>query len=107
VGRKARAHRDIHDSSDLRLRPAGTDAASYSPTTQHEQWGPVFCGWIGVHVSPITRAFADTLGMVEPYGAIFGQPKPGSPAAKARIEAGDVITAINAAPSGGRGISLR
>ena len=69
-----------------------------SPLAQHEQRGPVFCGWIGVHVSPMTRAFADSLGMVEPYGAIFGQPKPGSPAAKARIEAGDVITAINGAP---------
>jgi hypothetical protein len=36
--------------------------------------------------------------MVEPYGAIFGQPKPGSPAAQTGIEAGDVITAINGAP---------
>jgi len=43
----------------------------------------------------MTRAFADSLGMVRPYGAIFGQPKPGSPAAQAGIEAGDVITAIN------------
>jgi serine protease Do len=40
-------------------------------------------------------AFADGLDMVEPYGAIFGQPKPGSPAAQAGIEAGDVITAVN------------
>ena len=56
------------------------------------------CGWIGVAVTPMTRAFADSLGMAEPYGAIFGQPEPGSPAALARIEAGDVITAINGAP---------
>ena len=62
---------------------------------QHGQGGPVFCGWIGVSVSPMTRAFADSLGMVEPYGAIFDQPEPGSPAAQAGIEAGDVITAIN------------
>jgi S1-C subfamily serine protease len=40
------------------------------------------CGWIGVGVSPITAAFADSLGMVEPYGAIFNQPEPDSPAAK-------------------------
>jgi serine protease Do len=46
----------------------------------------------------MTTAFTDSLGMVEPYGAIFGQPKPGSPAAQAGIEAGDVITAINGAP---------
>jgi S1-C subfamily serine protease len=56
------------------------------------------CGWIGVAVSPMTRAFAESLGMAEPYGAIFGQPEPGSPAARARIQAGDVITAINGTP---------
>src|SRR5271169_5441138 len=56
------------------------------------------CGWIGVAVSPMTRAFADSLGMAEPYGAIFGQPEPGSPAAHAKIQAGDVITSINGSP---------
>ena len=69
-----------------------------APLAHAVQAGPVFCGWIGVPVSSMTRAFADSLGMAEPYGAIFGQPKPGSPAAQAGIEAGDVITAINGAP---------
>jgi C-terminal processing protease CtpA/Prc len=55
------------------------------------------CGWIGVAVSPITSAFAASLGMVEPYGAIFEQPEPGSPAADAGIQAGDVITSIDGA----------
>jgi serine protease Do len=58
------------------------------------------CGWIGVAVSPITKAFADSLGMTEPYGAIFDRPQPGSPAAQAKIEAGDVLTAINGEPLG-------
>ncbi len=62
---------------------------------QREPQGPVYCGWIGVTVSPMTTAFADSLGMAEPYGAIFGQPEPGSPAAAAGIGAGDVVTAIN------------
>jgi serine protease Do len=53
------------------------------------------CGWIGVAVRPITSAFATSLGMVEPYGAIFEQPDPGGPAARAGIQAGDVITAVN------------
>jgi predicted metalloprotease with PDZ domain len=53
------------------------------------------CGWIGVAVGPMTSAFAASLGMVEPYGAIFEQPEPGSPAAHAGIQAGDVIVSIN------------
>ncbi len=56
------------------------------------------CGWIGVNVSPMTAAFAESLGMAEPYGAIFDQPEPGSPAAQAHIEQGDVLTSINGAP---------
>jgi S1-C subfamily serine protease len=53
------------------------------------------CGWIGVAVTPITSAFATSLGMVQPYGAIFEQPDPGSPAAHAGIQAGDVLTSVN------------
>jgi S1-C subfamily serine protease len=53
------------------------------------------CGWIGVTVSPMTRAFAESLGMDEPYGAIFDHPEPDSPAAVAGIEQGDVLTQIN------------
>jgi membrane-associated protease RseP (regulator of RpoE activity) len=56
------------------------------------------CGWIGVRVNPMTPAFAASLGMAEPYGAIFDRPEPGSPAANAKIEAGDVITTVNGSP---------
>jgi serine protease Do len=58
------------------------------------------CGWIGVRVTPMTAAFADSLGMAVPYGAIFATPQLGSPAAQAGIEAGDVVTAINGSPLG-------
>ena len=56
------------------------------------------CGWIGVKVSPMTRPFADSLGLTELNGAIFDQPESNGPAAQAEIEAGDVITAINGTP---------
>ena len=46
----------------------------------------------------MTTAFAQSLGMTEPYGAIFGRPRRGSPAAKAGIERYDVVTAINGVP---------
>jgi serine protease Do len=72
-------------------------AQSSGPTVRHAQ-GSVACGWIGVQVSPMTRAFADSLGMAEPYGAIFDLPEAGSPAAAAGIQAGDVITAVNGSP---------
>lgn len=38
------------------------------------QEGQVFGGWIGVAVSPMTRAFADSLGMVQPHGVPSGGP---------------------------------
>jgi serine protease Do len=46
----------------------------------------------------MTTAFAVSLGMAVPHGAIFTRPEPGGPAARARIEAGDVITRINGSP---------
>jgi membrane-associated protease RseP (regulator of RpoE activity) len=56
------------------------------------------CGWIGSQLSPMTRAVAVSLGMVEPYGAIFEQPQPGSPAARLKIHAGDAVTRIDGRP---------
>jgi S1-C subfamily serine protease len=56
------------------------------------------CGWIGSQVSPMTRAVANSLGMAVPHGAIFEQPQPGSPAARAKIHARDVVTTINGRP---------
>jgi membrane-associated protease RseP (regulator of RpoE activity) len=65
---------------------------------QNEPHAPAVCGWIGIQASPMTVPVADSLGMTEPYGAIFDRPETGSPAANAGIEAGDVITAINGTP---------
>jgi serine protease Do len=74
-----------------------TAAAQGLPAASAQGKGAV-CGWIGVEVSPMTKPFAESLGLTEPYGAIFDRPQPGSPAARARIEAGDVLTTINGEP---------
>src|SRR5271168_1684905 len=57
--------------------------------------GYVTRGWLGVQVQPVTADIADSLGMKEARGAIVDNPQAGSPAAKAGIEAGDVITSVN------------
>ena len=57
--------------------------------------GGVTRGWLGVQVQPVTSDIADSLGLKEARGAIVDNPQDGSPAAKAGIEAGDVITAVN------------
>jgi serine protease Do len=67
-------------------------------TERENDGGSDGCGWIGVRVSPMTAAFVESLGMTEPYGAIFDQPEAGSPAAAAGIQRGDVLTAINGSP---------
>jgi serine protease Do len=71
---------------------------AHATVAQQTQKGNDLCGWIGVAVSPMTAAFAESLGMAEPYGAIFERPEPDSPAATAGIEQDDVLTAINGSP---------
>ncbi|MEJ2625411.1 MAG: Do family serine endopeptidase [Pseudolabrys sp.] len=51
--------------------------------------------YLGVKVQPVSADIADSLGMKSHEGAIVDQPMAGSPAAKAGIKAGDVITAVN------------
>ncbi|SDT55218.1 Do family serine endopeptidase [Bradyrhizobium canariense] len=59
--------------------------------------GYITRGWLGVQVQPVTADIADSLGMKQAKGAMVDNPQDGSPAAKAGIEAGDVITAVNGA----------
>jgi serine protease Do len=60
--------------------------------------GLVTRGWLGVRIQPVTAAIADSLGMKKAEGAMVDEPQRGSPAAKAGIESGDVITAVNGTP---------
>jgi serine protease Do len=52
-------------------------------------------GWIGVQIQPVTGNIAEGLGMKDEKGALVAEPLKDSPAAKAGILAGDVITALN------------
>jgi serine protease Do len=57
--------------------------------------GMVNRGWIGVQIQPVTAEIAESLGMKSSAGALVADPQAGSPAAKAGIVSGDVITAVN------------
>jgi serine protease Do len=60
--------------------------------------GHVTRGWLGVQIQPVTATIADSLGMKKAEGALVAEPQDGSPAAKAGILSGDVITAVNGTP---------
>src|SRR3954453_958180 len=60
--------------------------------------GTVSRGWIGVQIQPVTADIADSLGLKKAEGALVAEPQPNGPAAKAGIESGDVITAVNGEP---------
>jgi serine protease Do len=57
--------------------------------------GHVTRGWIGVQIQPVTAGIAESLGLKKAEGAMVDEPQSGSPAAKAGILSGDVITAVN------------
>ena len=65
---------------------------------QLKEHGYVNRAWLGVQIQPVTADIADSLGMKKAEGALVDQPQPASPAAKAGIKAGDVITAVNSKP---------
>src|SRR6266852_3143980 len=57
--------------------------------------GAVSRGWIGVQIQPVTSDIADSLGLKNAEGALVAEPQANGPAAKAGIESGDIITAVN------------
>src|SRR5690348_3226671 len=66
-----------------------------SVVAQLKDKGSVSRGWIGVQIQPVTSDIADSLGLKKAEGALVAEPQANSPAAKAGIESGDVITAVN------------
>jgi serine protease Do len=65
---------------------------------QLQKDGHVTRGWLGVQIQPVTASIADSLGLKKAEGALVDEPQSGSPAAKAGIQSGDVITAVNGTP---------
>jgi serine protease Do len=64
---------------------------------QLKDHGHVTRGWIGVQIQPVTADIADSLGLKKAEGALVSEPQNDSPAAKAGIVAGDVITTLDGA----------
>ena len=57
--------------------------------------GAVTRGWLGVLIQDVTRELAETFGMKKPAGALVAKVLPDSPAGKAGIKVGDIITEYN------------
>lgn len=54
--------------------------------------GNIEYGYLGVEIQPVTPDVASAIGLDHPGGALVSQVNDGSPAAKAGVETGDVIT---------------
>ena len=57
--------------------------------------GKVQRGRIGVQIDQVTRDVAESIGLGRPQGALVRSVETGSPAEKAGLEAGDIITRFN------------
>ena len=74
--------------------PAATAKMVVAQLKEH---GRIDRAWLGVQIQPVTAEIADSLALKKAEGAIVAQPQPDSPATKAGIMAGDVITEIDGA----------
>jgi serine protease Do len=68
-----------------------------SVVAQLRDKGSVTRGWIGVQIQPLTPDLADSMGLKQTTGALVSEPQPDSPAVKAGIQSGDVITSVDGA----------
>ncbi len=62
---------------------------------QLEKYGEVRRGQIGVVVQDLTPDLAEALGIAADGGAVISQVHPGSPAARAGLQPGDVVVAVD------------
>ena len=95
----------------------GIDTAIYSPSggsigigfaipsneahyviDQLREHGHVTRGWLGVQMQPVTSGLANALGMTKARGALVDVVTPNSPAERAGLKQGDVITLFRGQP---------
>jgi serine protease Do len=60
--------------------------------------GSIQRGYLGVEIQQVTPEIAKAIGLDEPKGALVASIQPDSPAAKAKLEPGDVIVSYNNQP---------
>ena len=65
---------------------------------QIKKSGKAAHGWLGVQIQDVTRELAESFGMKKPQGALVSKVMPGSPAEKAKLQIGDIITEFNGQP---------
>jgi serine protease Do len=75
--------------------PAGV---AKSVVAQLRDTGHVTRGWMGLQIQTVTADIADGLGLKKAEGALVSEPQADSPAAKAGIMSGDVITMLDGNP---------
>ncbi|HPE59359.1 MAG TPA: DegQ family serine endoprotease [Thiolinea sp.] len=64
-------------------------------TEQLKNGGVVNRGWLGVEIQSLDQQLADSFDLDRPRGALVASVQPASPAAKAGVQAGDVILGFN------------
>lgn len=101
---------------DMNGKVVGVNTAIYSPTgasvgigfsipseiakkvvAQIQQFGRTKRGWLGVHIQPVTEDIAEGLGLKDLKGALVGNVVKDGPAAKSKLQPGDVILKVGEA----------
>ncbi|WFU12612.1 DegQ family serine endoprotease (plasmid) [Rhizobium sp. CB3090] len=59
-----------------------------------EKNGSIDHGYLGVAIQPVTADVADAVGLSQPQGALVASVNDGTPAARAGIKTGDIVTAV-------------
>lgn len=108
---------------DMRGAVIGVNTAIYSPSggsvgigfsipsneargiiEQLRKTGKVSRGWIGVRIQDVSQDIADGLGLKSAKGALVAGVEPNGPAAKAKLQTGDVIQGLNDKPIEGKAL---